>query len=159
MARGYREPGKVCKLKKSLHGLKQAPRNFFHHLKSNLEAIGFEQQVDFDPCLFISPKVICLVYVDDTLLYARHQDDIEEVIRLLRDQQGMTLEAEDEVAGFLGVHIQRDEVTGQVVLTQEGLTDRIISALGCDDLPGVKTPADKVLGKDEDREPANCTFN
>ena len=80
MARGYREPGKVYKLKKSLYSLKQAPRNFFHHLKSNLEAIGFEQQVDFDPCLFISPKVICLVYVDDTLLYARHQDDIEEVI-------------------------------------------------------------------------------
>ena len=71
----------------------------------------------------------------------------------------MALEAEDEVAGFLGVHILRDEATGQVVLTQEGLTDRIISALGCENLPGVKTPADKVLGKDEDGEPANCTFN
>ena len=159
MARGYREPGKVYKLKKSLYGLRQSGRNFFLHLKANLEAIGFEQQVDFDPCLFISPKVICLVYVDDTLLYARRQEDIDEVIHLLRDQQGMTLEAEDEVAGFLGVHIRRDEVTGQIELTQEGLTDRIISALGCDNLPGVTTPADEVLGKDEDGEPANCTFN
>ena len=159
MARGYQKPGKVYKLKKSLYGLKQAPRNFFHHLRANLEAIGLKQQVDIDPCLFISPKEICLVYVDDTLLYARRQEDIDKVIHLLRHQQHMTLEAEDEVAGFLGVHIQRNEETGEVVLTQEGLTDRIISALGCDDLPGVKTPADDVLGKDEEGEPANCTFN
>ena len=159
MARGFREEGEVLKLKKSLYGLKQAPRNFFHHLKDNLEQIGFVQQVDIDPCLFISPKVICLVYVDDTLLYARNKEDIDEVIRRLQDERKMSLEAEDEVAGFLGVHIKRDPTTGEVTLTQEGLTKRIISALGCDDLPGVDTPADDVLGKDEDGEPANCTFN
>ena len=68
MPKGFREPGKVYKLKKSLYGLKQAPCNFFQHLKKNLEAVGFEQQIDIDPCLFISPKVICLVYVDNTLL-------------------------------------------------------------------------------------------
>ena len=71
----------------------------------------------------------------------------------------MSLEAEDEVAGFLGVHIKRDEVSGEVTLTQEDLTNRIIKALGCDNLPGVDTPADTVLSKDEDGDPANCTFN
>ena len=124
-----------------------------------MEAVGFEQQVDIDPCLFISPKVICLVYVDDTLLYARRQEDIDEVLHKLEHERKMSLEAEDEVAGFLGVHIKRDSATGQVVLTQEGLTNRIIAALGCENLPGVDTPADCVLGKDEDGEPANCTFN
>ena len=118
-----------------------------------MEAVGFEQQVDIDPCLFISPKVICLVYVDDTLLYARRQEDIDEVLHKLEHERKMSLEAEDEVAGFLGVHIKRDSATGQVVLTQEGLTNRIIAALGCENLPGVDTPADCVLGKDEDGEP------
>ena len=55
MARGLQQPGKVYKLKKSLYGLKQAPRNFFNHLRENLEAVGFEQQLNADPCLFISP--------------------------------------------------------------------------------------------------------
>ena len=36
MPRGFKQPGKVLKLKKSLCGLKQAPRNFFLHLKGKL---------------------------------------------------------------------------------------------------------------------------
>ena len=70
MPRGFLQKGKVLKLKKSLYGLKQSPRNFFHHLKSKLERVGFKQANDIDPCLFISDKVICLVYVDDILLFA-----------------------------------------------------------------------------------------
>jgi hypothetical protein len=53
-----------------LYGLKQRLSSFFHYLKSKLKAIGFEQALDVDPCLFISDKVICLVCVDDPLLFA-----------------------------------------------------------------------------------------
>lgn len=157
MPRGFAEPGKVLKLNKSLYGLKQAPRNFFQHLKSKLEAIGFEQAVDVDPCLFISEKVICLTYVDDTLLYAKDMKDIDEVLRRLTDEQEMALEIEDDVAGFLGVQIKRHK--DHVSLTQTGLIDRIIEALGVEDLPGVTTPAEDVLGKDEGGDPPNCTFS
>jgi hypothetical protein len=45
-----------------------------------LESIGFEAYVDIDPCLFISEKVICLVYVDDTLFFSPREDFINEVI-------------------------------------------------------------------------------
>jgi hypothetical protein len=45
------------------------------------------------------------------------------------------------------------------LLTQKGLIDRVIDALGCRDLPPVATPAEDVLGKDENGEPRNCTFN
>ena len=33
MPRGFKRPGKVLKLKKSLYGLKQSPRNVFLYLK------------------------------------------------------------------------------------------------------------------------------
>ena len=46
------------------------------------------------------------MYVDDTLMYARNKDDILEVVRRLREDRNMTLEAEDKVAGFLSVHIK-----------------------------------------------------
>ena len=49
MPRGFKEEGKVLRLNKALCGLRGAPRAFFSHLKSNLEAIGFEQAIDVDP--------------------------------------------------------------------------------------------------------------
>jgi Reverse transcriptase (RNA-dependent DNA polymerase) len=80
MPRGFSQPNKVLKLKKSLYGLKQAPRNFFLHLKGQLESIGLVSQQDLDPCPFISDKVICLVYVDDTLFYSSKESYINNVI-------------------------------------------------------------------------------
>ena len=69
MPRGFEQPGMVLKLNKSLYGLRQSPKNWFDFLKSQLEDVGFEQALDVDPCLFISDKVICLVYVDDSLFF------------------------------------------------------------------------------------------
>ena len=156
MPRGFKQEGKVLKLKKSLYGLKQSPRNFFNHLKTNLIKVGFEQKVDVDPCLFISDKVICITYVDDCIMVAEDDADINVIIEKLRDLS-MTLEEEDDVAGFLGVHIERTE--DKIVLTQKGLTQRIIDALGVGDLPPVSTPANETLGKDTEGEEPHCTFN
>jgi hypothetical protein len=104
MPRGFSEPGKVLQLRKSLYGLKQSPRNFVQHLKSNLEKYGFRNpNPDTDPCLFVTDKVICVVYVDDTLLWSPRNEWIEEAIKQLQDN-GMQLEVENSVAGFLGVH-------------------------------------------------------
>ena len=159
MPRGFSKPGKVLRLNKALYGLRSAPRAFFEHLKGNLEAIGFAQARDVDPCLFISEKVICLVYVDDTLLYAKNQEDIDEVISLLKNERQMELEKEDDAAGFLGVDIRRNPETGCVTLKQDGLKKKLIEALQIDDLPAVYTPSDCVLGKDLDGDPPNCDFN
>ena len=54
----------------------------------------------------------------------------------------LTLEKEDNVAGFLGVHLNVDHNNGTVELTQRGLIDRIINAMGLDDSTSVKTPAE-----------------
>jgi hypothetical protein len=42
MPGGFRKEGKVLCLNKALCGLKSAPKAFFSHLKSNLEAMGFK---------------------------------------------------------------------------------------------------------------------
>ena len=157
MPRGFKESGKVLKLNQSLYGLRQSPRNFFLLLKENLEKVGLKQ-CDSDPCLFISKKVVCLVYVDDTLFYAKNQADIDEVIDNLR-QCGMDLEKEEDVAGFLGVHINRKD-DGTIELTQTGLIARIISALNLEDRHGKETPAEfGALPKDIGGETRNGTYN
>ncbi len=72
------------------------------------------------------------------------------------------LEEEGDAAGFLGVQLHRDETTGHIHMTQEGLIKRVIEALGLDmDQTNAKgTPAKQnPLVKDEHGEPQQDTFN
>lgn len=157
MPRGFGKPGTVLKLKKSLYGLSQSPRNFGNYTRDLLVKIGFEQQIDVDPCLYISDKVIIVTYVDDCLIFAYDKKDIDDTVKNIREH--IELEVEDSVAGFLGVHIDRDEATGKVTLTQKGLTQKILASLHVENLPAVDTPADSILHKDEDGDPPDCTFS
>jgi hypothetical protein len=86
------------------------------------------------------------------LLYAKNQADIDEVIRQLQDPDGcnMTLEIEDSVSGFLGVHISRDQPTGTITLTQKGLAKKIVDALDIQDQGPTSVPANEVLVMDKD---------
>jgi len=100
MPRGFSEPSKVLKLKHSLYGLKQSPRNFFQHLKGKLEGIGFKSATDVDPRLFISDKVICLVYIDATLFYSPKKEYIDDVVKKL-EESGMDLKTKNMSQDFL----------------------------------------------------------
>jgi hypothetical protein len=159
MPRGFVKPGKVLKLKKSLLGLKQSPHNFFHCLKSKLEAMGFEQALDVNPCLFISDKVICLMCVDKALLFARDMKDINNMLQRLTLEQGMGLEFEDDVTGFVGAHIECNVDTGEITFLQQDLIECILEALGLRDPPAVDTPPDNVLRRDEDGDPPLSAFS
>ena len=105
MPRRFEEQGNVLKLKRSLYGLRQSPRNFFDHLRENLIKVGFTQS-DVDPCLFISEKVKCLVYVDDNLFFSPNESDFDVVLEKMRKLK-KELNVEDDVAGFLGVLIKK----------------------------------------------------
>jgi hypothetical protein len=118
MPLGFAQPGKVLKLKKSLYRLKQSPRNHFQNLSAKLVALGFKP-CDTDPCLFVSNTCICLVYVDDTLFFARQAADIDDAVIGLR-RLGMDLEEKDDVACFLGVLVKR-LADGTIELLQTGL--------------------------------------
>ena len=136
----------VLKLKQSMYGLHQSPRNFFKHLKKNLEIAGFVQNIN-DPCQFISDNVIFVCYVDDCLWWSQEQSYIDEAIEKVK--VNMDLEVEDSVDGFLGISVDRkpgDNSEEEIHLTQKGLIDRVISALGLDseNSNGIRTPAPDV---------------
>jgi hypothetical protein len=150
MPRLFEVPGCVYKLKKSVYGLRQAPLNFFNTLKDGLIARGFRQS-NLDPCLFASKDVICLCYVDDCLFFSRKKEAINNVIQDLQSPNPtrFMLQEEDDVAGFLGILIERKQ-DGTIELKQTGLIDRIIKIMGLEDAAEKCTPAlPKPLGKDE----------
>jgi hypothetical protein len=73
---------KVLHLIKSLYGLKQAPRTFFEMLRTGLLERGFVQS-EHDMCLFMKKDIICVVYVDDTILAGPDAADLEKELKAL----------------------------------------------------------------------------
>lgn len=150
----------VLKLNKTLYGLKQAPRHFFQYLTRHLEKHGVMQS-NCDPCLFIGPNIIVIVYVDDILMYARDERIIDSLIGKLK-KDNIWIRKEGSTEGFLGVDISPRRPDGSFTLLQTGLTKRVIEALGLHaDWTGAKeTPADVVaLPRDKDGTPADPLVN
>jgi len=131
---------------------------WFKFLSENLQKCELEPQNDVDPCLFISDTVICVVYVDDTLLYAKNRADIDDVILKLK-KLGMLLDPEDDASGFLGVDIRKNPKTGEITLSQPGLIKKVLEDLQLDDVPAADVPATEVLGKDPLGEPCQCSWS
>ncbi len=145
----------VLKLKKTLYGLRQSPRAFWKYITEKLEQCGLKQS-KFDPCLFVGPNVMCIVYVDDLIFWSRDEAHIDNVAMELC-KLGVLLEQETDAAGFLGVKLNRDKNTELMEMTQTGLIDRVIEALGLDDgyARAKHTPAEiRPLVKDADGAPA-----
>jgi hypothetical protein len=73
---------------------------------------------------------------------------------------GMLFEEESDVAGYLGVLIDRDPDNDTITLRQSGLAQQIVEALHLDDkITPVKTPADAFLPLDEDGECTHEIYN
>jgi hypothetical protein len=146
MPKLFEKSGCVYKLKRNIYGLRQAPVNWFNRLKTGLETRGFVQSKK-DPCLFISKDVICLCYVDDCLFFAKDETLITQMIENLQTE--FNLNIEDDVAGFLGILLEK-QPDGSIELKQTGLIDRIIKVMGLEDSLVKPTPAlPEPLGKEE----------
>jgi hypothetical protein len=75
------------------------------------------------------------------------------------EASGLILEAEDDVAGFIAVLIER-RGDGTILMTQPGLTQRIGKALKIDHLSPKRTPTKHgALGKDEEVEAAHGEYS
>ena len=63
---GYPTPGKACRLKKCIYGLKQSSREWYARLSTTLISMEFTK-AHFDPCVFLpaTGEAIIVVYVDD----------------------------------------------------------------------------------------------
>ena len=71
----------VCKLTKSIYGLKQSPRCWNYVLDTQLKSMGFAQTRS-DPCIYVSTIGEPLaIYVDDIVLVSKTDQRLTEVKR------------------------------------------------------------------------------
>lgn len=113
----------VCKLVKSLYGLRQAPRCWFDKLSSTLKANNFIQsKADYSLFTKTSDKTITitLVYVDDLLITGNSTSDINWLKSMLASHFHM--KDLGEVKYFLGLEIHRS-LNGFFVSQRKYVTD------------------------------------
>ncbi len=82
------EESLVCKLKRSIYGLKQSPRCWNSALDDHLRSIGFIQTKS-DPCIYIAKEgdpFLIAIYVDDILLAGQSDHRIAEVKNALSNR-------------------------------------------------------------------------
>ena len=156
----HKDNKNVLKLNNSLYGLKQAPKTFYEKLRDGLIEREFKQSL-LDPCLFMKKDMMCLIYVDDTIITGPNPHEIDKLITSLgvaKEEQVHTFELRDEgeVGAFLGIQIERNK-NNKFYLTQTGLIKKVLATAGMENSKAtVKTPASTTpLGLDTDRE----TFN
>ena len=75
----------VYRLRKSLYGLMQAPRQWYKKFDDFIQSVGFSKR-DEDHCLFTKiaqdgSPVFLIIYLDDMLLSGRHAGDLTELVR------------------------------------------------------------------------------
>jgi hypothetical protein len=96
----------VCKLHKSIYGLKQSSRAWHAKLSFALEDLGFTRS-SADSSLFIqlgsSHKLVVLIYVDDLIIAGSNNDSITQLKREL--QQQFSIKDLGSLKYFLGIEM------------------------------------------------------
>ncbi len=120
--KGFATPGqeqKVCKLNKSLYGLKQASHEWNQNIDATLTACGFISTKS-DPCVYVrdqeNGKFYIVLYVDDILLVCKSLGTLED----MKAKLSAIYEMHDlgSVSQFLGMQITRDRERRTIHLSQ-----------------------------------------
>ncbi|GJR33121.1 retrotransposon protein, putative, ty1-copia subclass [Tanacetum coccineum] len=120
-------PRKVCKLQRSIYGLKQASRSWNKRFDKEIKRFGFDQNLD-EPCVYQkasgSNVTFLILYVDDIIIMGNHIPSLQSV----KDYLGKCFAMKDlgEAAFILGIKIYRDRSKRLIGLGQNAYMDKIL---------------------------------
>ena len=159
---GYIKKGEehlVCKLKRSLYGLKQSSRCWNTVFKQYMESINFKQ-CTADPCIFVTGEeadlTIVAVYVDDLIVIAKTPEKIKKIKESLAAR--FKMKDLGKLHYCLGISIQHDEERGSLWMDQRQYIQSLLKRYGLSQAKTATTPADinvKLVKNDGVSKPVN----
>ena len=133
----------VCRLTKSIYGLKQSPRTWYGKINKFFIDHGF-QRSEHDHNVYIHSifKLILLLYVDDLVITAPNSEDVSWIQTILHEEFEMT--ELGPLTSFLGLEleIQRNRKTRMLHLSQSKYIGTILERHSMLNCALVSTPAD-----------------
>ncbi|KAL7000929.1 hypothetical protein U1Q18_052374 [Sarracenia purpurea var. burkii] len=142
---GFKQPETehlVCRLKKSLYGLKQSPRQWYKRFDSFMIRIGFTR-CEYDCCVYVrsfddGSYIFLLLYVDDMLIAAKSMVEVNRLKKLL----GKEFDMKDLGAArkILGMEIRRDRPAGKLWVSQKDYVRKVLERFSMADAKQVSTP-------------------
>ncbi|NBX97749.1 hypothetical protein EBQ81_02685, partial [bacterium] len=141
---GFVKPGEehlVCKLHKTIYGLKQSPRAWNKKLNDELKKQGFSR-CEADHSVYFKRDnkglVFLLVYVDDIIIVA----DSTAAMGACKEALSMTFTMTDlgETNHFLGMEVHRDRDAGLIFLNQRSYINSMLERYGMGDCAPVRIP-------------------
>ena len=154
---GFAMKGKenqVCKLKKSLYDLKQAPRQWYKKFDNFMCSSGYTR-CQADHCCYVkhfdNSYIILLLYVDDMLIAGSSIGEIDK----LKHQLSKQFEIKDLGAAkqILGMRIIRDKDKGILKLSQTEYVKKVLSMFNMDNAKPVSTPLGNHFKLSKDQSP------
>ncbi|KAG7564986.1 Integrase catalytic core [Arabidopsis suecica] len=134
----------VCKLKKSIYGLKQASRQWYLKFNDTITSYGFVEVI-VDRCIYIkvsgSKFVILVLYVDDILLAANDMGMLHDIKKYL--SKNFEMKDMGEASYVIGIEIIRDRSQGLLSLSQKGYINKILERYRMDECSAGKAPIQK----------------
>ncbi|GAA0167487.1 transmembrane signal receptor [Lithospermum erythrorhizon] len=131
----------VCRLNKSLFGLKQAPRYWYKRFDSFIPSLGYNRLIS-DPCTYFKmlgkdDYIILLLYVDDMLVAGPNKDRIKE----LKAQLAKEFEMKDlgPANKILGMQIHRDKNNRKIWVSQKNYFNKILRRFNMQDFKPIST--------------------
>lgn len=118
----------MCRLKKSLYGLKQVLRQWYKKFDSFMVEHRYDRTAS-DLCVFVNKFfdgefIILLLYMDDMLIVGRDTSKIDK----LKKELSKSFKMKD--LGFanqiLGIKISRDRMNGKLWLSQESYIEKVL---------------------------------
>lgn len=157
---GYRRQGEhmVCRLHKSLYGLKQASRSWFQQFSSVIQEIGFQQsRADYSLFTHVHGNsiTVVLLYVDDMIITGNNEEAISKLKKILNGR--FRIKDLGPLKYFLGVEVARSKAG--ISICQRKYTLDILEEAGLLGVKPTKVPMEPDLvltttGSDALKEPS-----
>ena len=152
----------VCKLKKSLYRLKQAPRKWYKKFDSFMMSHGYNRTT-YGHCVFIrkffdDDFIFYLLYVDDMLIIGHDSSKIDRLKREL--SKYFAMKDLGSVKQILGMKICHDRKNRKLWLSQEIYIEKVLKRLNRSKAKKICSLCDapKPEGPLTTRQPRNIHF-
>lgn len=135
--------GKVCKLKKSIYGLKRAPKYWYEKFHDFMSSQNFVRSEN-DHCLYFkiskTSTMYVLIYVDDTFITGSDPKQVDDFKCEMK--RNFKMKDLGPISYYLGISITQNVSEGVITLDQSGYLESVLKRFDMFECISISTPMD-----------------